>query len=173
MNEDRNHNTSGKKCGASHASSPAIKARSVIVFGLICQDGHEFEGWFRSNQDFDDQCAKGALSCPACHTTRVEKGILAANFAEPAIGDKGRPYGDTTDLTDNDQTIAQLEAEIFEMRRQIKEELRVYADAGLDHSGTDFPEFESYEDMVSLIDEGTSVDPQPEGSTPSSRKKLN
>lgn len=173
MNEDHNHKTPmGEHPTGTH------RARSVIVFGLICQDGHEFEGWFRSNQDFDDQRAMGALSCPACHTTRVEKGILAANLGTPASGEFERPYGDATDLTDNDETIAELEAEIFEMRRQIKEELRDYADAGLDHSGTDFPEFESYEDMVSLMGEGTSVDPLqedplPEGPTPGSRKKLN
>lgn len=163
MNEDRTHKT----------PMGEHKARSVIVYGLICQDGHEFEGWFRSNHDFEDQCAKGALACPACHTTRVEKGILAANLGQPASGAFDRPYGDATDLTDNDETIAQLEAEISEMRRQIKEELREYADAGLDRNGTDFPEYESFEDMVSLIDEGTSVDPLPDGPTTGSRKKLN
>lgn len=176
MNEDHRHNTSGKEC----AGSPLTGARRVIVFGLICNDGHEFEGWFRSRQDFDDQCLAGAVSCPACHTTRVEKGIMAANLGPsvPSTPQIERPYGDATDLTipgfgDNDETIAQLEAEILDMRRQIKEELREYVDAGPDHTGTEFPEYDSFEDMVSLIDEGTGVDPLPEGPVPGSRKKLN
>ena len=80
MNEDHGHKTSGEECGTARDFSPALKARSVIVFGLICEDGHEFEGWFRSNSDFSEQSAKGIVACPACHTTRVEKGIMAANL---------------------------------------------------------------------------------------------
>ncbi|PKP89585.1 MAG: DUF1178 domain-containing protein, partial [Alphaproteobacteria bacterium HGW-Alphaproteobacteria-15] len=38
----------------------------MIVFDLSCADGHRFEGWFGSSTDFEEQCARGLLTCPAC-----------------------------------------------------------------------------------------------------------
>jgi hypothetical protein len=172
MNEDHGHNTCGEERGTARDLLSAQKGRSVIVFGLICQGGHEFEGWFRSNRDFNEQSANGIVACPACHTTRVEKAIMAANLEVVSQPVLDRPYGDDTDLTDNTDTIAELEAEIFSMRRQIKEELRAYVETSPDHTGTEFPEYEDFEDMVSLIDEGLGIDPLPVGPG-GRRKKLN
>jgi len=49
----------------------------VIKFTLRCEGGHEFEGWFRDNASFDEQAAKGVLSCPVCGDVRVAKSIMA------------------------------------------------------------------------------------------------
>jgi len=45
----------------------------VIVFELICQKHHRFEGWFSSTGDFDGQRERGLLSCPTCGRSEVEK----------------------------------------------------------------------------------------------------
>jgi hypothetical protein len=29
----------------------------MIIFDLACQNGHRFEGWFQSREDFDSQLA--------------------------------------------------------------------------------------------------------------------
>lgn len=47
------------------------------VFDLCCGDQHRFEGWFSSAQDFDDQQARGLISCPACESTDIRK-LLSA-----------------------------------------------------------------------------------------------
>ncbi|MCO5064864.1 MAG: DUF1178 family protein [Rhizobiaceae bacterium] len=49
----------------------------MIRFSLVCDSAHEFEGWFRSNDDFDTQKKRGFVDCPHCGSTRVEKALMA------------------------------------------------------------------------------------------------
>ena len=49
----------------------------MIRYNLICSRDHEFEGWFSSSKDYDEQSASGLLSCPFCGTKKVEKAIMA------------------------------------------------------------------------------------------------
>lgn len=41
------------------------------VFNLQCDQGHGFEGWFGSEDDFRTQAERGLLSCPLCASARV------------------------------------------------------------------------------------------------------
>ena len=43
------------------------------VLNLRCVDEHGFEGWFGSEDDFAAQLASGALACPLCGSTAVER----------------------------------------------------------------------------------------------------
>ena len=36
------------------------------VLNLRCANGHGFEGWFGSDDDFMDQNGRGAIECPLC-----------------------------------------------------------------------------------------------------------
>ena len=38
----------------------------MIVFDLLCANGHAFEGWFASGAEFERQKAARLVSCPAC-----------------------------------------------------------------------------------------------------------
>ncbi|MBX3597408.1 MAG: DUF1178 family protein [Rhizobiaceae bacterium] len=49
----------------------------MIRFSLVCEKAHEFEGWFRSNDDFEKQSKRGFVDCPHCGSTRVEKALMA------------------------------------------------------------------------------------------------
>ena len=49
----------------------------MIRYALACGAGHDFEGWFGSSGDFDDQSARGLVSCPMCGTPEVRKQIMA------------------------------------------------------------------------------------------------
>jgi hypothetical protein len=49
----------------------------VIRFSLECEHEHGFEGWFRSNDDFETQKKRGLVECPACGSHRVEKALMA------------------------------------------------------------------------------------------------
>ncbi|WP_305142727.1 DUF1178 family protein, partial [Brucella pinnipedialis] len=40
----------------------------MIRFSLHCDHGHEFEGWFRDNADFERQSEMKLVACPACHS---------------------------------------------------------------------------------------------------------
>jgi hypothetical protein len=43
------------------------------VLNLQCQHAHSFEGWFASEQDFQDQLARGLVECPLCADKAVQK----------------------------------------------------------------------------------------------------
>ena len=44
---------------------------------MICDHDHEFEAWFRSNDDFDTQKKRGFVDCPTCGSTKVQKALMA------------------------------------------------------------------------------------------------
>jgi hypothetical protein len=49
----------------------------LIRFSLSCDHDHEFEAWFRSNDDFDRQKKRGLVDCPTCGSNKVEKALMA------------------------------------------------------------------------------------------------
>lgn len=56
----------------------------MIVFDLLCDEGHRFEGWFGSSAEFERQQAGGLIACPQCGSAEVGKAVMA-----PAVGRKG------------------------------------------------------------------------------------
>jgi len=68
----------------------------MIRYALICELGHDFEGWFGASADFDDQATKGLLACPVCASQAVRKQIMAPALAgTKARGLGGAPGGGT------------------------------------------------------------------------------
>jgi len=53
----------------------------MIRYALVCEHGHEFEGWFGASADYDDQTARGLVECPVCATKAVRKQIMAPAVA--------------------------------------------------------------------------------------------
>ena len=53
----------------------------MIKYALACDHAHEFEGWFGSSSDYDDQAARGLVECPFCGSTGVRKQIMAPAVA--------------------------------------------------------------------------------------------
>lgn len=47
------------------------------VFNLQCSHGHDFEGWFASEDDFLQQQERALLSCPLCGDPTVHKMLSA------------------------------------------------------------------------------------------------
>lgn len=45
----------------------------MIVFDLLCGQGHGFEGWFDSGEAFDRQVGNGLVRCPVCDTPEVTR----------------------------------------------------------------------------------------------------
>ena len=58
----------------------------MIVFDLLCGEGHRFEGWFGSAGDFASQRERNLLSCPSCGSAKVERvpSATRANLGAPA-----------------------------------------------------------------------------------------
>ena len=45
----------------------------MLVLNLSCANGHLFEGWFGSNDDFESQQQRAMLSCPLCGAEQVTR----------------------------------------------------------------------------------------------------
>jgi hypothetical protein len=43
------------------------------VLDLQCPDGHRFEGWFASVDDFESQLSRKLVECPMCGATHVSR----------------------------------------------------------------------------------------------------
>ena len=53
----------------------------MIKFSLVCDAGHDFEGWFQGGDAYDIQAAQGQLSCPICGSPDISKAIMAPRIA--------------------------------------------------------------------------------------------
>ena len=59
----------------------------MILFDLACRGGgHVFEGWFGSTEAFEDQRARGLLSCPVCGDGEVNKAVMAPRISVAGDG---------------------------------------------------------------------------------------
>ena len=67
----------------------------MIVFDLLCFEGHRFEGWFGSAADFSAQKERRQLACPRCGNAQVERVPSASRVnlgaPEPKPASKGTP----------------------------------------------------------------------------------
>jgi len=133
----------------------------VIVFDLRCEgQGHVFEAWFGSGADYDDQQARGLVTCPICGGTEVAKAPMAPSV--PAKGNQGAapsPLAVKTMLAE----LATAQKKALEKSEHVGD--RFPAEARAIHLG----EAEaraihgraSLADAKSLADEGVPVSPLP------------
>jgi len=59
----------------------------VIHFNLCCDHHHRFDGWFRSNEDYEKQHHAGLISCPICGSTKVDKALMTPALAQASKKD--------------------------------------------------------------------------------------
>lgn len=134
----------------------------MINFSLICENEHEFDGWFRDGAAFEKQVAAGEVACPYCGSTKVSKGLMAPN-----IGAK----------SNRRVTAAAASPNAKEMAEALRK-MREYVHANADYVGESFPEearkihYEeteargiygeaSADDVRDLTEEGIDVLPMP------------
>lgn len=63
------------------------------VLDLQCAQGHAFEGWFASEDDFVSQCERSLVQCPLCGDPAVHKKLSAPRLnlttrrQDPPVGE--------------------------------------------------------------------------------------
>lgn len=60
---------------------------AVIQYSLQCSKGHRYDGWFKNAEAFDQQKARGIVSCAVCGDGAVDKAPMAPAVART---DQGR-----------------------------------------------------------------------------------
>jgi hypothetical protein len=64
----------------------------MIIFDLRCApQGHVFEAWFSSSEDYEAQAARGLVACPICGAAEVEKAPMAPSVGAKANREDGPP----------------------------------------------------------------------------------
>lgn len=61
----------------------------MIVYDLKCTQGHRFEGWFASAEDFASQKERSLLGCPTCADPEVER-MPSATRINMGVAEKPR-----------------------------------------------------------------------------------
>lgn len=61
------------------------------VLDLFCVHQHVFEGWFASEEDFQQQQSRGLVQCPMCGSTDIRKGLSAPRLNLRASPDAPAP----------------------------------------------------------------------------------
>ncbi len=130
----------------------------MIRFSLHCDHDHDFEGWFRSNDDFDSQVEKLFVACPVCGSHKVEKALMAPSVTTGRQKEKIAV------------AMSKMVSELKEMTRKVRE--------NADYVGGDFAEEArrihfgeaekrgiygeaSGEEVKSLLEDGVDVMPLP------------
>lgn len=112
----------------------------MIRYGLVCEAGHAFDGWFRSSSDFDAQSEKGLLGCPACGSEKIEKALMAPSIRTGAS--KAEPEAVTAQPADPGvapAAVAVVDEKHAKMREMLRE-LRTALTQNSEDVGDRFPE---------------------------------
>lgn len=64
----------------------------MIIYDLLCENEHRFEGWFRSATDFEAQMTRHLVVCPQCDSQDVRRvpSAVAVGGHAPAAMDGSR-----------------------------------------------------------------------------------
>ena len=97
------------------------------VFDLQCDNGHLFEGWFGSHEDYDSQEARGLVTCPVCQSGSVVKRLSAPHLNVGHFSDaQAMPSASASDAgsrelvtaTPESGQLVQLQAAILQQMRE-------------------------------------------------------
>lgn len=66
------------------------------VFDLQCTNGHIFEGWFKSHDNYQEQIGSGLLRCPVCDTAELSKKLSAPRLNLSHLRDPVAPNNNQT-----------------------------------------------------------------------------
>ena len=102
------------------------------VLDLQCAHQHVFEGWFASEDDFNDQLARGLVSCPVCGDQQVQKMLSAPRLNlrsgrdAPATGAAPVPTDDASSRSGGRRSgalagpsVAAFQAQLLQAMRQV------------------------------------------------------
>jgi len=146
----------------------------MIHYNLICSQGHPFDGWFSSSDDFEQQRNKGQVPCSICNDVNIDRAIMAPNVS----------------TSRKKSQIAAQQAKHMQMVNDVADKIRRDIADNCDDVGANFaeearaihygekPERGIYglatpEQAAALCDEGVKALPLPDILAPDHKKKTN
>lgn len=140
----------------------------MIRYDLICDKGHEFDGWFRDSAAFDKQVKRHLISCTHCGSDAVSKQLMAPGI--PVRSNRNAEASQTMVAGTVDPRTQKLMQMMREMRKSVEANAEYVGDRFADEARKiHYAESEKRgiygeakpEDAKALIDEGIEVHPLP------------
>ena len=110
----------------------------MIRFTLACDSGHQFESWFPSNAAYDEQAARGLVTCPFCDSLKVAKAPMAPAVARTDRGRAEAPAAQLPVPAWADQAPTPMIAEPERQLRALLRAVREHVVASAEHVGDRF-----------------------------------
>lgn len=141
----------------------------MIRYDLICDKGHDFDGWFSDSASYEKQAQRGFVECTVCGSNKVEKQLMA-----PRVGTKSNKKSESKPqrmaAVPDDPRLAQMMAMMREVRAQVEQNAENVGDKFAEEARKiHYGETEergiygnaTRDEAVSLIEEGIEVHPLP------------
>ncbi|WP_395817695.1 DUF1178 family protein [Devosia sp.] len=134
----------------------------MIHYSLVCESDHKFDAWFRNADAYDQQSARGIVTCPICNSVKVSKGLMA-----PSVS---RANSDKVALSIGHPQQAQLREALLALRNKVTAEADYVGDRFADEARKiHYKEIDprgiygeaTREEVASLIEDGIDFMPLP------------
>ena len=142
----------------------------MIHYDLICEEGHEFDGWFSNSAAFDDQVRSGLVTCIHCGSVKVEKQLMAPGI--PVKGNrKSEPPAKPILASTFDPRQQKIVQAMRELRRAVEENSEYVGDKFAEEARKiHYEEAEKRgiygettpQDAQALVEEGIEIHPLPD-----------
>ncbi len=110
----------------------------MILYTLRCVAGHTFESWFASSSSYEEQRARGFVSCPHCGSEQVEKAIMAPAVARTDGPARLQPDGAEPVEAPAPPAPTQLATGPAQELRELMRRVRAHVVQNADYVGDDF-----------------------------------
>jgi hypothetical protein len=134
----------------------------VIQYSLVCENGHQFDAWFKNAHAYDEQHAGNVVTCPICDSHTVDKALMA-----PAVS---RATSEKLSLSAGHPEHAKIREMLRKVRQKVESEADYVGDKFAEearkiHYGEVDPRGiygeASREEVTGLLDEGVEFMPLP------------
>ena len=140
----------------------------MIRYALVCDAEDEFEAWFASSADFDDQSERGLVECPICASKIVRKAPMAPAIAKS----REAPTPEQVRRFVAAAVKSRIRDSFDYVGERFAEEARRLHDVG-DEAAKPIWGEATPEQARELIEEGVAVAPLPDEFAPEPPRKLN
>ncbi|MFH0925385.1 MAG: DUF1178 family protein [bacterium] len=72
----------------------------MIVYDLICENGHEFEGWFKDSTSYENQEKSGLINCAICNSNRIKRLLRGRTIKAKGISNELVPATTTENIAE-------------------------------------------------------------------------
>jgi hypothetical protein len=91
----------------------------MIIFDLRCAQGHGFEGWFASGEEFERQKAADLVHCPMCDSAEVVRRPSAQVRVRKAAAPKAAKHATQPEKAAAPEAVASLPPDVLAHLREV------------------------------------------------------